>query len=85
MPISKKQLQRLIRLVSQLKENRYPNCSTFALAMRKADLDENLNVSDFNPYVAEAYTKTVADTIEIAKQLFHSGFIRTGVPQASSS
>ena len=45
MPISKKQLQRLIRLVAQLKENRYPNCSTFALAMRKADLDENLNVS----------------------------------------
>ena len=45
MPISKKQLQRLIRLVSQLKENRYPNCSTFAFAMRKADLDENLNVS----------------------------------------
>ncbi len=32
-------------------------------------LDENLNVSDFNPYVAQAYTKTVADTIEIAKQL----------------
>ncbi len=32
-------------------------------------LDENLNVSDFNPYVAEAYMKTVADTIEIAKQL----------------
>ena len=32
-------------------------------------LDENLNVCDFNPYVAEAYIKTVADTIEIAKQL----------------
>ena len=32
-------------------------------------LDENLNVSDFNPYVAQAYTKTVADTIKIAKQL----------------
>ena len=32
-------------------------------------LDENLNISDFNPYVAEAYTKTVSDTIEIAKQL----------------
>lgn len=32
-------------------------------------LDENLNVSDFNPYVADAYTKTVADTIGIAKQL----------------
>ena len=32
-------------------------------------LDENLNVCDFNPYVAEAYIKTVADTIGIAKQL----------------
>ncbi len=32
-------------------------------------LDENLNVSDFNPYVAQAYIKTVADTIKIAKQL----------------
>ncbi len=31
--------------------------------------DENLNVSDFNPYVAEAYIKTVTDTIEIVKQL----------------
>jgi len=32
-------------------------------------LDENLNVSDFNPYVAQAYIKTVSDTIEIAKHL----------------
>lgn len=32
-------------------------------------LDENLNVCDFNPYVTEAYIKTVVDTIEIAKQL----------------
>ena len=32
-------------------------------------LDENLNVCDFNSYVAEAYRKTVADTIELAKQL----------------
>ena len=32
-------------------------------------LDENLNVCDFNPYVADAYRKTVADTIELAKQL----------------
>ena len=45
MPIGKKQLLRLIRLVAQLKENRYPNCSSFASDMRKADLDENLNVS----------------------------------------
>ena len=45
MPVGKKQLLRLIRLVAQLKENRYPNCSSFASDMRKADLDENLNVA----------------------------------------
>ncbi|MBP3330221.1 MAG: sugar phosphate isomerase/epimerase [Clostridia bacterium] len=32
-------------------------------------LDENLNVCDFNPYVADAYKKTVADAIRIAKHL----------------
>jgi len=33
-------------------------------------LDENLNVCDFNPYVAEAYQKTVLEAIEISKKLF---------------
>ena len=32
-------------------------------------LDENLNVSDFNPAVAAAYTETVLQTITLAKQL----------------
>lgn len=32
-------------------------------------LDENLNISDFNPYVAGAYRRTVLETIERAKQL----------------
>lgn len=32
-------------------------------------LDENLNISDFNLYIAEGYRRTVADTIELAKQL----------------
>lgn len=32
-------------------------------------LDENLNVSDFNPYIAEGYRRTVAETISLAKQL----------------
>jgi len=44
-PIHKKQIQRLIRLVGQLKENRYPNCSSFVEDMRRADLDENLNLA----------------------------------------
>ena len=32
-------------------------------------LDENLNVSDFNPHVAEAYMRTVAETISLAKEI----------------
>ncbi len=32
-------------------------------------LDENLNVSDFNPHVAEAWMETVRETVRIAKQL----------------
>lgn len=32
-------------------------------------LDENLNVSDFNPHVADAYLETVRETVHIAKQL----------------
>ena len=45
MAVGRKQLVRLIRLVAQLKENRYPNCSTFAAELRQLDLEENLNVS----------------------------------------
>ncbi len=32
-------------------------------------LDENLNISDFNPYIVEAYRRTVRETIKAAKQL----------------
>lgn len=32
-------------------------------------LDENLNISDFNPRVARAYTETVTETIAVAKAL----------------
>ena len=32
-------------------------------------LDENLNISDFNPYVAQAYMRTVLDSIQTAKSL----------------
>lgn len=32
-------------------------------------LDENLNVSDFTPFVAQAYTRTVLETIRIARGL----------------
>lgn len=45
MPITKKQMLRILRLVDLLKSDRYPNCSSFARMMRKADIDENLNIS----------------------------------------
>lgn len=45
MPENKKQLLRLIKLVAELKENRYPNCHSFAEKLKKIDKDENLNVS----------------------------------------
>jgi len=32
-------------------------------------LDENLNICDFNPYVADAYKRTVTDTVDFAKKL----------------
>lgn len=32
-------------------------------------LDENLNVSDFNPYISNGYLRTVTETIELAKKL----------------
>ena len=32
-------------------------------------LDESLNVSDFNPYIADGYRRTVSETIEPAKRL----------------
>lgn len=32
-------------------------------------LDENLDVSDFNPYIADAYRRTAAEALVLAKQL----------------
>lgn len=32
-------------------------------------LDENLNISDFNPYVADAYLRTVLETVGLAKNI----------------
>lgn len=59
----------------------FPQCQLNALnageLVRLADtynifftvhLDDNMNIADFNPYVAQAYQKTVLETIEIAKK-----------------
>lgn len=66
MPANKKQLVRLVRLVAQLKENRYPNCVSFAADMRKADIEENLNLS--------CTAKTIARDIRVLKRDFNAPF-----------
>ena len=57
---SKKQLQRLLRLIAELKENRYPNCNSFSEKLKKADIDENLNLS--------CTPKTVQRDIKLLKE-----------------
>ena len=57
---SKAQLHRLIRLVGELKENRYPNCSSFAAKLRESDIDENLNLS--------CSSKTIQRDIKLLKE-----------------
>ena len=62
MPLSKKQLLRLFHLVSELKANHYPNCSTVACEMRRADLEDNQNLS--------CSTKTLFRDIQTLKNDF---------------
>ena len=40
MPTNKKQLQRLVKFVAMLKENRYPNCYSFVEELRKDFLSD---------------------------------------------
>lgn len=62
MPINKKQLHRLVRFVAQLKENRYPNCNTFAAELREADTSENRNLA--------CTSKTIQRDIKVLKEEF---------------
>ena len=57
MPENKKQLMRLIKLVAELKENRYPNRHSFAEKRRKSDIDGNMNVSCFSLFPSKAYVE----------------------------
>jgi len=45
MSIGKKQLQRLLKIAAQLKENRYPNCKTLVEDFRKLDIENNINIA----------------------------------------
>ncbi len=45
MPVNKKQILRMIKLVALLKRNSYPNATSFVKILREADLMENLNIA----------------------------------------
>ncbi|MGN0867202.1 MAG: hypothetical protein ACI4SG_05950 [Oligosphaeraceae bacterium] len=79
MPGNKKQLVCLVRLVAQLKEDRNPNCSSFVADVRRADMEEDLNLS-FTP-------KTIAYEIQVLKQGFNApvDFNRAGTAIISST
>ncbi|MFA7232306.1 MAG: WYL domain-containing protein [Victivallaceae bacterium] len=64
MPVSKKQLLRLIKFVAELKKNNYPNSVSFAEQLRQMDLYENLNVS--------CTARTVQRDIDLLKNEFNA-------------
>lgn len=63
MSISKKQLQRLLKIAAQLKENRYPNCNTLVEDFRKLDIDNNMNIA--------CSVKTIRRDIKTLQKDFH--------------
>ena len=64
MPVSKKQLLRITRLLSLLRARRYPNCTTFVRMLRNADVYENLNIV--------CSEKTIYRDIQVLKNDFHA-------------
>lgn len=62
MPVNKKQLLRMVKFISELKQNRYPNSITFAEKLKQMDLQENLNVS--------CSARTVQRDIDVLKNEF---------------
>lgn len=64
MPVNKKQLTRLIKLVAAMKEKRYPNAVSFSERLRKEDINENRNIS--------CTAKTIQRDIRILKDDFNA-------------
>lgn len=63
MPVNKKQMQRLVHFVAMMKENKYPNCSSFLEELRRQDLHGNRNICCKN-------TKTIQRDIITLKDDF---------------
>ncbi len=63
MPVNKKQLQRLVRIVALLKENRYPNYKTIAANLRHANILEDMDA---------ICRKTILRDIKLLKEEFNA-------------
>lgn len=62
MPKNKKQLSRLVKLVAELKENRYPSATRFAAKLCAEDINENNNTA--------CTAKTIQRDIKVLKENF---------------
>lgn len=82
MPVNKKQLQRLVKFVAMLKENRYPNCASFVAELRKEDLYGNRNIlctektiqRDINTLKKDFNAPIEYDTERKGYRLMHHGW-----------
>lgn len=64
MPVNKKQIIRLIKIVAELKQNNYPNSRSLCEKFRRADIEDNLNIS--------CTERTVQRDIEVLKNDFNA-------------
>jgi len=64
MPVNKKQMKRLVRLVSELKQNKYPTTESFSKKLHDIDIDENQNIA--------CTPKTVYRDIKTLKEEFNA-------------
>ena len=67
MPKNKKQLLRMVKFVSELKQNKYPNTKSFAKTLRELDLTDNLNIT--------CSPRTIKRDIRILIDDFHAPII----------
>jgi len=64
MPVSKKQMRRMIMLVAELKQNKYPNTESFARKLHDIDIYENKNIA--------CTPKTIQRDIKVLKEEYNA-------------
>ncbi|MCQ2379602.1 MAG: WYL domain-containing protein [Victivallaceae bacterium] len=67
MPVNKKQIQRMIKLVAEMRQNNYPNSASFAKLLKRAELVDNLNIA--------CSERTIKRDIEALKSEFQAPIV----------